>query len=195
MGSWKRTFRALLVGGAVAVLPPTGCGSDTVTVGGRGGGQTAAGDGGGGAGAGGHAGTSAGVAGGGGSGAAGADAGAAGALGGDAGACAEPVPCAGYDDRPDAHLSATVTCLAPNVAHASSPLHLAIYGQHLAIGAGQNAVVVIDNGTALNGVPQSACHLDVQVPADQIGSAHQAAVVVSPGGWTMPSAPALLTVE
>jgi len=176
-------------------LMSTACGSSSATSGQGGAGGNA--------GAGGAAGTNSGEAGkagaaGGGAGnggAAGGDAGAAGGSAGTSGACAEPVPCDGYDDRPDAHLAAAISCLSPNSVAANAPFTLAIYGHHLATGAGQYAIVTLDSGTPLNGVPVTACHLDVQVPADQVATARQASVVVSPGGWTLPSPPALLTVH
>ena len=150
-------------------------------------------------GAGGHSPTGAGGqagAAGGGAGASGGNAGAAGGgTAGTTGACAEPVPCEGYDDRPDAHLAAAITCLSPSEARTNAPFTLTIYGHHLATGAGQYAIVTLDSGAPLNGVPVTACHLDVQVPADQLTAARQVSVVVSPGGWTLASPPALLTVH
>ena len=150
-----------------------------------------------GGGAGGHAGAAGGGAGtsGGNAGSAGHAGGAGGGAAGATGACAEPVPCEGYDNRPDAHLAAEISCLSPSAVLANAPFTLAIYGHHLATGAGQYAIVTLDSGTPLNGVPVTACHLDVQVPADQVATARQAAVVVSPGGWTQDSPPALLTVH
>ena len=58
-------------------------------------------------------------------------------------------------------------------------------------GGGGTAV----GGVPLNGVPASACHLDVAVPAATIASPGQVQVVVSPGGWTLASAAATLTVH
>ena len=43
--------------------------------------------------------------------------------------------------------------------------------------------------------PATACHLEVQVPADQIAAPLPVSVVVSPGGWTQASAPATLSVR
>jgi hypothetical protein len=158
--------------------------------------------------AGGNAGTAGGNAGhggvGGNSGAAGGSAGAAGGSAGQgmdggtagaAGGCAEPVPCDGYDNRPDANLTAEISCLSPKAVAANTPFTLAIYGHHLAVGAGQNAIVTLGSGAPLNGVPVTACHLDVGVPAAEIAAPLPVAVVVSPGGWTQPSAPATLNVR
>jgi hypothetical protein len=72
---------------------------------------------------------------------------------------------------------------------------LAIYGHHLAIAAGSPAIVTLDNGLALNGVPATACHLDVQVPMSELGTPRTASVVVSPGGWIRTSAPASLVIH
>jgi hypothetical protein len=105
------------------------------------------------------------------------------------------VPCDGYDNRPDAGLAAVISCLSPATTSANVPLTLAIYGHHLATAPGAYAIVTIGGGIALNGVPVTACHIDVQVPADQVAMARQAPVVVSPGGWTNQSAPAFLTVQ
>jgi hypothetical protein len=129
---------------------------------------------------------------------AGGAAGAAGSAGtgGAAGACAEPSPCEGYDNRPDAGVTAEITCLSPSVVSANTPFTLAIYGHHLAIAAGSPAIVTIGpSSTVLNGVPQSACHLTVTVPANAIAAPRQAAVVVDPGGFIRVSAPATLTVQ
>ena len=221
-GTTRAKAKAIVTVGLILALG--GCGSSSgVSDGGSGGTSGAAGHGGGGAtgnagatgggagttgghagnagAAGGGAGTSGGNAGnagaaGGGAGASGGNAGAAGGgAAGTTGACAEPVPCEGYDDRPDAHLAAAITCLSPSEARTNAPFTLAIYGHHLATGAGQDAIVTLDSGTPLNGVPVTACHLDVQVPADQLTAARQVSVVVSPGGWTLASPPALLTVH
>ncbi len=188
--------KAIVTVGMLLVLG--GCGSSSgVSDGGATGGQGGHSP----TGAGGHAGAAGnlGNAGafGGGAGTSGGNAGASGSGGaaGAAQACAEPVPCEGYDDRPDAHLAAAISCLSPSEARANAPLTLAIYGHHLATGAGQYAIVTLDSGTPLNGVPVTACQLDVQVPADQLTAARQVSVVVSPGGWTMASPPALLTVH
>ena len=179
-----------------------GWGAGGAAAGGRGGGG-AGGRGGGGApgaaGSGGAAGGGGGAAGATGSGGAGGVAGAGGTgtagTGGSAGACVEPAPCDGFDDRPDAGLAAVISCLSPSAAPRNAPLTLAIYGHHLAIGPGQFAIVTVGSSTVLNGVPVTACHLDVQVPADQIATARQAAVVVSPGGFIQASVPATLTVQ
>jgi hypothetical protein len=88
-----------------------------------------------------------------------------------------------------------ISCLSPSTTPANAPLTLAIYGHHLATAPGANAIVTIGGGVALNGVPVTACHIDVQVPANQITMPRQAPVVVSPGGFTRESAPALLTVQ
>jgi hypothetical protein len=198
----------LLVWGFSVALMSTACGSSSGISGQAGAGGHGPADAGGNAGAAGGAAGSAGNARmtGGDAGAAGGGAGTSGGHGGNAGtsggsaggasvACAEPVPCEGYDDRPDAHLAAAISCLSPSAVPANAPFTLAIYGHHLATGAGQYAIVTLDSGTPLNGVPVTACHLDVQVPADQIATARQASVVVSPGGWTLASPPALLTVH
>ena len=115
--------------------------------------------------------------------------------GGTTGQCGEPVPCDGFDDRPDANLMASISCLSPGAAPASAPLVLSIYGHHLATGPGNNAIVTLGSGLALNGVPITACHLDVQVPANQISAPGQVPVVVSPGGWILQSPPLLLTLR
>jgi hypothetical protein len=138
---------------------------------------------------------SVGTGGGGGGGGAGGAAGQGGA-GGVGGACAEPSPCEGYDNRPDAGVTAVITCLSPSVAPANAALTLSIYGHHLAIAAGSPAIVTVGPPSVpLNGVPQTACHLTVQVPASGIGAPRQAAVVVDPGGWVRASAPATLAVQ
>jgi hypothetical protein len=72
---------------------------------------------------------------------------------------------------------------------------LTIIGRHLAIAAGANAIVTIGPRTVLNGVPVTACHINVQVPADQIATPGEAPVIVSPGGWIRSSAAASLTVQ
>jgi hypothetical protein len=164
-----------LVWGFSLALLGAACGSSSVTSGG--GGTSGNGAGGGAGGNGGAAGNS------------------AGGAGGGAGTCSEPVPCEGYDDGPDAHLAAEISCLAPNAVPANSAFTLAIYGHHLATGAGQYAIVTVGSGIALNGVPVTACHLDVQVPADQVAAPLPVSVVVSPGGWTLASAPATLSVR
>jgi hypothetical protein len=92
-------------------------------------------------------------------------------------------------------VAAVITCLSPSAAPRNAALTLAIYGHHLATGAGQPAIVTVGSGVALNGVPVTACHLDVQVPANQLATAGQAAVVVSPGSWIQSSGPATLTVQ
>jgi hypothetical protein len=122
---------------------------------------------------------------------------AGGAFGGTAGseACSEPASCEGYDNGPDANLTAAITCLSPSSTAANTGFALAIFGHHLATGAGANAIVVIGNGSPLNGVPASACRLDVSVPASTIGSPGQFPVVVSPGGRIQESSPATLTVQ
>jgi hypothetical protein len=118
-----------------------------------------------------------------------------GGAGGTMSACAEPASCEGYDNRPDAGLTAVITCLSPSVVPAGAPASIAIYGHHLATAANAPAIVTIDNGAPINGVPVTACHLDVQVPATQLSAARAASVVVDPGGWTLGSAPATLTVR
>jgi hypothetical protein len=152
---------------------------------------------------GGHAGSSAGAGGLGGGGAGGAvggnGGGAAGTAGGGGGnggaaACGEPASCEGYDNNPDAHLTAEITCLSPSSAAANAAFTLAVFGHHLATGPTDFAIVTV-GGVPLNGVPASACHLDVAVPASTIASPGQVAVVVSPGGWTLSSAAATLTVH
>ena len=184
-------------GGGAGSAGTSGGGAGQTGTGGGAGDAGSAGAAGGGAGSAGTPGGNAGNAGaaGGRAGASGGNAGEAGGAAGATGDCAEPVPCEGYDDRPDAHLAAAISCLSPSAAHTNAPLTLAIYGHHLATGAGQNAIVTLDSGSPLNGVPVTACHLDVQVPADQFTAARQASVVVSPGGWIQASPPALLTVH
>jgi hypothetical protein len=146
--------------------------------------------------AGGASGTSAGGRGGAGGGNAGGRGGAGGGQGGAAGACAEPSPCEGYDNRPDAGVTAVITCLSPSVAPANTRLTLTIYGHHLAIGAGNPAIVTVGpSSTPLNGVPQSACHLTVDVPASEVATPRQAAVVVDPGGWVRTSLATTLTIQ
>jgi hypothetical protein len=85
--------------------------------------------------------------------------------------------------------------LSPSVVTATTPATVAIYGHHLATGPNDPAIVTLDSALALNGVPRSACHIDVQVPASQLAVPHQAAVVVSPGGWIGSSPPATLTIR
>jgi hypothetical protein len=70
---------------------------------------------------------------------------------------------------------------------------LAIYGHHLATGAGNPAIVTIGN-VALNGVPASACHLDVTVPQGELPPGPYP-VVVSPGSWIKSSGPVTLVVQ
>jgi hypothetical protein len=101
--------------------------------------------------------------------------------------CAEPASCEGYDDRPDANLMAAITCLSPSSATANTGFTMTIFGHHLATGAGNDAIVTIGGGVALNGVPSSACHLEVTVPGSAIPTHGQFPVVVSPGGFTLPS--------
>ena len=55
--------------------------------------------------------------------------------------------------------------------------------------------MTLDNGTPFNGVPATACHLDVQVPANQLTTPRTASVKVSPGAWIADSAPATLTIQ
>lgn len=118
-----------------------------------------------------------------------------GGTGGNAGACGEPVSCEGYDDGPDAGLAAVVTCLSPSSVSANAPFTLAIYGHHLATGAGQPAIVTFDSHDPSNGVPVTACHIDVQVPANQLATSGQVSIVVSPGGWIQDSRSVPLTVH
>ena len=113
----------------------------------------------------------------------------------NAGACGEPVSCEGYDDGPDAGLAAVVTCLSPSSVSANAPFTLAIYGHHLATGAGQPAIVTFDSHDPSNGVPVTACHIDVQVPANQLATSGQVSIVVSPGGWIQDSRSVPLTVH
>lgn len=110
-------------------------------------------------------------------------------------ACAEPSPCEGYADGPGLAVKAVISCLSPSTATANAPLSLAIYGQHLATDPNCCSIVVLDDHTVLNGVPISACHLEVQISAEQIPTPKQVSVVVSPGGWTIGSAPAVLTLR
>lgn len=109
--------------------------------------------------------------------------------------CGEPEPCDGYDNRPDASLVAVISCLSPHAAPSNVPFVLAIYGHHLATGPSEYAIVTFDSGTPLNGIPVTACDIDVQVPADQMTTPGKVSVVVSPGGWIQHSVPASLTVE
>jgi hypothetical protein len=87
-----------------------------------------------------------------------------------------------------------IACLSPSSTAANVAFTLAVFGHHLATGAGDDAIVTV-GGLPLNGVPTSACHLEVAVPASAIASPGQVAVVVSPGGWTLDSAAATLTVH
>jgi hypothetical protein len=164
--------------------------------GGQAGGAAGAGGAGASAGAGGVAGGGAGgLIGGRGGGAAGSGGGAAGSGGAGGSTCGEPAPCEGYDNSPDANLKAAITCLSPDSAASNAGFTLAIFGHHLATGAADYAIVTIGGGVALNGIPASACHLDVTVPASAIGSPGQFPVVVSPGGRVQSSAAATLTVR
>jgi hypothetical protein len=174
----------LLVVLAVAVVS-AGCQDSSDKAGGAGTGGTARGGSGGAAG---NGGASAGR--GGGAGAVG-----TGNAGGAAGACGEPASCEGYDNRPDAGLTAVITCLSPSVVPKGAAATIAIHGHHLAIAAGSPAIVTVDNGVPLNGVPATACHLDVQVPADELATSRTASIVVSPGSWVHDSAPASLTIR
>jgi hypothetical protein len=158
-------------------------------------GNGAAGSGGAAAGSGGGAAGSGGGAAGSGGGAAGAGGGAAGSGGAGGATCSEPAPCEGYDNSPDANLKAAITCLSPDSAASNAGFTLAIFGHHLATGATNYAIVTIGGGVALNGVPASACHLDVTVPASAIASPGQFPVVVSPGGRVQDSTAAALTVR
>ena len=182
-------------GGTGAAGGQMGGSSGGVGDGGRGGsgGTVGAGGGGGTGGAGGRGGGTAGAGGTGGTAGAGGSAG-SGGTGGSA-ACSEPASCEGYDNSPDANLVATITCLSPSSTAANAGFTLAIFGHHLATAAGSNAIVIIGNGLALNGVPVSACHLDVTVPASGVASPGQLPVVVSPGGRVQDSAPVTLTVR
>jgi IPT/TIG domain len=179
-------------------------GTGTAGTGGRGGAGAIGGQAGGasgnagGGGRGGSAGNG-GVAGGGG-GAGGTTGGTTGGSGGAAGtggtsACGEPASCEGYDNTPDANLTAVITCLSPSSTAANTGFTLAIFGHHLATGPTDNAIVTIDNGVPMNGVPASACHLNVTVPGSAITSPGQLPVVVSPGGRIQSSAAATLTVH
>ena len=114
--------------------------------------------------------------------------------GGTTGSCSEPVPCDGFDNGPDANLTAAISCLSPSTAPSNAPLRLSIYGHHLAIGPGDYALIVLGSASLLNGVPVTACHLEVQVPANQI-SPGTVSVMVSPGGWIQASAPVSLTLQ
>jgi hypothetical protein len=117
-------------------------------------------------------------------------------VGGTGGAaCGEPASCEGFDNSADANLTAMITCLSPSSTAANAGFTLVIYGHHLATGAGANAIVVIANGPPMNGVPASACHLDVAVPASAVASPGQLGVVVSPGGRIQDSLAATLTVH
>jgi hypothetical protein len=118
-----------------------------------------------------------------------------GAMGGMSGSCGEPSACEGYDNRPNAGLVAVIACLSPNSTPANTPLTLDIFGQHLAVSANMNAVVIVAAGAPINGVPVTACHLRVQLPADRIATARPVSVVVSPGGFIRDSSPASLTVQ
>jgi len=117
------------------------------------------------------------------------------ANGGTTGQCGEPVPCDGFDNRADANVSASVSCLWPATAPTNTPLALSIFGQHLATGPGNNAIVILGSAPPLNGIPVTACHLEVQVPANQLSTPGQISVVVSPGGWTLQSPPIPLTLR
>jgi hypothetical protein len=92
-------------------------------------------------------------------------------------------------------VKATIACLSPSSVAANTGVTLAIFGQHLATGPGNYAIVTINGGVPLNGVPASACHLDVTVPASAVAAPGQFPVVVSPGGWTQDSLAATLTVH
>jgi len=164
--------------------------------GGRGGAATAGTGGGAGAGTGGGAGAT-GTGGGAGSAGTGGGAGTTGTggTGGTTLTCGEPANCEGYNDRPDAGLAAEITCLSPDTVPANVNVRIAIYGHHLATGPNDYAIVVVGNGIALNGIPASACHLDVDVPAGEIAAARTTSVVVSPGGWYGQSAPATLMIQ
>ncbi len=113
---------------------------------------------------------------------------------GGAAACGEPASCEGYDNRPDANVTAAITCLSPSSTAANVAFTLAVFGHHLATGPSDDAIVTV-GGLPLNGVPTSACHLEVAVPTSAIAGTGQVAVVVAPGGWTLPSASATLTVH
>jgi hypothetical protein len=115
--------------------------------------------------------------------------------GGSTGSCAEPIPCEGFDNGVDANLTALISCLSPSTAPSNATLTLSIYGHHLATGPSDNAIVTVGSGSPLNGVPVTACHLNVQVPAGQLSAPGQVPVTVSPGGWILDSAPTLLTIR
>jgi hypothetical protein len=116
-------------------------------------------------------------------------------MGGTGGSCGEPATCEGFENAPDASLAASISCLSPSSAPANTMLTLSIYGHHLATAFGANAIVIVGSGSPLNGTPVTACHLQVQVPADQVRSPGQVQVSVSPGGWIHPSAPVSLTIQ
>jgi hypothetical protein len=118
-----------------------------------------------------------------------------GGTGGIADTCAEPVPCEGFDNRPDANLTAVISCLSPRTAPANAMLTLSIYGHHLATGPSDYALITIGSGSPLNGVPVTACHLNVQVPANQLLEPGQVPVTASPGGWIQYSAPVPLRIR
>jgi hypothetical protein len=126
-------------------------------------------------------------------GAAGGNGGGSAGAGGSGGACGEPASCEGYDNNPDAHLTAEITCLSPTTVSANADFTLAVFGHHLATGPTDPAIVTV-GGAALNGVPASACHLEVVVPRGTV-AAGQVPVVVSPGGWTQASAAVTLTIQ
>ena len=93
-----------------------------------------------------------------------------------------------------------ISCLSPSEVAAGAPVTLSIFGHHLATAAGANAIVTIASMASgamatLNGVPVTACHLQVQIAASDIPSARQAPVVVSPGGFVAHSDPVTLTVR
>jgi hypothetical protein len=115
--------------------------------------------------------------------------------GGITGTCAEPMPCEGFDNRPDANLSALISCLSPSTVPSNAMLTLSIYGHHLATGPSDNALVTVGSGSPLNGVPVTACHLNVQVPANQLSASGQVPVTVSPGGWIQDSVSVSLTIR
>ena len=116
-----------------------------------------------------------------------------GGKGGVSGSCSEPSACEGYDNQ--LGVVAAIACLSPSSTPVNAPFTLDIFGHHLATGATMNAVITVASGTPLNGVPMSACHLRVQVPADQIATAKQVKIVVAPGGFIQDSSPAWLTVQ
>jgi hypothetical protein len=113
----------------------------------------------------------------------------------EAGMCGLPATCEGYDNNPDAHVTAEITCLSPDSVAASAPFVLSIYGHHLAVDSAGYSIVTLGNTWVLSGVPASACQLEVHVPAGQLTAPGRLPVVVSPGGWTEASAPAQLTVR